>query len=265
MGTVTHATGVQRLSVPSLNRRTSGPTRYNRFDRLAVPSERVTVLLVSLAGDENNWERSSAADQTATGERARDEVVLDQSGDIYAKLLGLPTGRRPPDYYALLGLKPNESDEARIHRAARRQIARLSNLLASDQAEAAQQLMAEIATARAVLTTPARRERYDAKLRAEPDFVARPVTAAASNADGLLPPSAANGVATQAPQNLPPAPPTQEPASSADAAPATPRWANPVEAPPRPPDSPVAAPTTAKALGRGSRRGVQRRAAHPRG
>jgi hypothetical protein len=172
---------------------------------------------------------------------------LDQSHDIYAKLLGLPTGRRPPDYYALLGLKPNESDEARIHRAARRQIARLSNLLASDHAEPAQQLMAEIAMARAVLTTPAARERYEAKLRAEPDFVPRPVTTSASNADGLLPPSTENRVVAQAPQSSPPNLPAQEPASNADAALATPRWANPVEAPPRPPDSPVAAPTTAKA------------------
>ncbi len=45
---------------------------------------------------------------------------MDESCDIYAELLGLPSGRRPPDYYALLGLPPAENDVARIHRAARR-------------------------------------------------------------------------------------------------------------------------------------------------
>ncbi|HVU86415.1 MAG TPA: hypothetical protein VHD36_03775 [Pirellulales bacterium] len=193
---------------------------------------------------------AACSDSSTINKRACGEVPLKESCDIYAELLGLPAGPRPPDYYALLGLRRNEGDIARIHRAARRQIARLSNLLGSDQAEAAQQLMADIATARAVLTTPAARERYDARLREQPDFVPQEATIASSNADGLLPPSVTDRAVVQTPVGA--APDISAPSESvlgrneADAS-AMPRWANPVEAPPLPPDSPVAAPTAAKA------------------
>ena len=62
--------------------------------------------------------------------------------------------------------------------------------MSGDQAPIAQRLMVEIATARAVLTTPTGKDRYDAKLREQPDFVPNAVPAPAAVIEELLPPSA---------------------------------------------------------------------------
>ena len=76
---------------------------------------------------------------------------------------------RPPDFYRLLGAAPFEADPIRINAATKRQVARLSPLLNGPWAEQAKQLIAEIATARAALTSPEVKERYDAKLRNHSD------------------------------------------------------------------------------------------------
>ena len=61
--------------------------------------------------------------------------VLSDDFDMYCELLGLPPGERPPDYYTLLGVTPDEQDAARVHAAAKRRITRLSSLLHGDRAK----------------------------------------------------------------------------------------------------------------------------------
>ncbi len=161
--------------------------------------------------------------------------------DIYAELLGLPPGARPPDYYALLGITSAEVDSQRIHDAARRRIAQLSAHLTGPQAQNVQQLMSEIATARAVLTTPQGRERYDRKLRQLAGSAPATVLPNA-RCDEVLPPRAVDALSqaqtvgetafdAATPRDLLPAP-----------AAGFPRWSRPVEAPPQPPEVSSAAP-----------------------
>jgi hypothetical protein len=45
--------------------------------------------------------------------------------DPYEKWLGIPTDRRPVDYYQLLGIDPEEADDAVIQEAAEQQVAKL--------------------------------------------------------------------------------------------------------------------------------------------
>ena len=94
------------------------------------------------------------------------EVGVGDGFDMYAELLGIEPGLRPPDYYTLIGVPSTESDAARIHAAAKRRITRLSAMLGGERAKFAQKLMGEVATARAVLTTPEVKARYDEKIRA---------------------------------------------------------------------------------------------------
>ncbi|HEY4312137.1 MAG TPA: hypothetical protein VGN12_22000 [Pirellulales bacterium] len=176
------------------------------------------------------------------------EVALDESGDIYAQLLGIAPGRRPPNYYALLAISPSESDAKRIHAAARRQIGRLSPFLGSEHAQAAQQIMAEIATARAVLTAPTGKERYDAKLREQPDFVPNAIRPPEAILEDILPRDEPGPTAIPKSNPMGAAPIIEEQSAEPDdATPKNPRWANEVAPPPLPPNMPAAAPTVAKA------------------
>ena len=86
------------------------------------------------------------------------------AADLYTEWLGIPEGRRPPDYYALLGLPRFCKDKFRIDRAASEALARLDRYqLARDPAkqQALQRMIAEVAKARVGLVDPKRREEYD--------------------------------------------------------------------------------------------------------
>jgi len=87
--------------------------------------------------------------------------------DPYAEFLDLPKGARPPHYYDLLELELFSSDVERIVLAARRQFRKIKPY--EDHPDVArreriQDIMNQIATARAVLTDPARKEEYDQAL-----------------------------------------------------------------------------------------------------
>jgi hypothetical protein len=86
--------------------------------------------------------------------------------DPYRKWLGIPAGQRPPTYYQLLGIAPDESDPEIIEEAAIRQTAHLRNYQSGPHAEECKRLLAEIALARSILLHPARRQEYDSRLRA---------------------------------------------------------------------------------------------------
>jgi hypothetical protein len=191
---------------------------------------------------------------------------LSDHPDIYTELLGIPPGARPPDFYRLLGIAPFEPDPVRISAATKRQVTRLSHLLNGSRAEQVQRLIAEIATARAALTTPEVKERYDAKLRKQPDApwytVVPDVPAASSDPSAPPPPtlptvSPAEPVGGRVPVDaIDPAfvketkiwpcaePVLSEPELDSDR---PLRWAHQVAAPPPLPDLPVGAPTVAKA------------------
>jgi hypothetical protein len=196
-----------------------------------------------------------------TPNTAAREVEVNDGFDMYADLLGIAPGSRPPDYYTLLGVEPSETDAARIHAAAKRRITRLSSLLSGNRGKYAQQLMGEVATARAVLTTPEVKARYDEKLRSQ--GVAVPVVPQVQAPDDgwSAPPADADprplAQTVTMPFGLRPAPLEVGPAPIEPERPASPfqlpaaalvsRWAKTVESPPPTPDLPAALPTMAKA------------------
>ena len=88
--------------------------------------------------------------------------------DPHLEWLGIPTDRRPPTYYQLLGIFPAERDPRRIEEAAARQVEHLREHRFGPYAVECAQLLAEIAQAKATLTDPARRAAYDARLGIQP-------------------------------------------------------------------------------------------------
>jgi len=92
-----------------------------------------------------------------------------QSGDVYAQLLGLPPGARPPDHYSLLGIPLFTSNRRTVEEAAHRRMEHLDRIaLHPDSAtrKAVQRLMTEVAQARVCLVSPLTKAQYDAELSA---------------------------------------------------------------------------------------------------
>ncbi len=86
--------------------------------------------------------------------------------DPYATWLGIPPDRRPPTYYDLLGLAPDESDPEMIEQAALRRMSKVRQHQLGPHSELSQEVLAELARARLILMDPDRRDDYDAKLKA---------------------------------------------------------------------------------------------------
>jgi hypothetical protein len=84
--------------------------------------------------------------------------------DPYELWLDIPSNRRPPTYYDLLGLKPGESDAARIDQAALRRMSRVRQHQVGPHGDQSQEILSELARARLVLLDPDRRADYDAGL-----------------------------------------------------------------------------------------------------
>lgn len=84
--------------------------------------------------------------------------------DPYHKWLGIPKKQRPPTYYQLLGIAPDETDAEVITEAALRQAAHVRNYQASPYAQQCSDLLNEIVQAKSTLLNAARRKEYDARL-----------------------------------------------------------------------------------------------------
>lgn len=87
------------------------------------------------------------------------------SFDPYAQWLQIPSDRRPPTLYDLLGLPALESDIERIRAATLERTALVRRYQLSDKAEAVHQLLGELSRAFDCLTDPTRKQAYDEQLR----------------------------------------------------------------------------------------------------
>ena len=87
--------------------------------------------------------------------------------DPYRRWLGVPSGERPPNHYALLGLSLFEEDPDAIANAADRQMAYVRTHQTGPHAALTQQLLNELAAARVCLLNPPQKARYDAELKAK--------------------------------------------------------------------------------------------------
>src|SRR5262245_7775606 len=85
--------------------------------------------------------------------------------DPYGQWLGIPKDRRPINCYQLLGISPKETDAAAIEEAAETQLRRVRKHQDGPNGEACAKLIKEISQSRNVLTNPAKRKEYDARLR----------------------------------------------------------------------------------------------------
>lgn len=90
-------------------------------------------------------------------------------GDLYTEWLEVPPGKRPPHHYALLGLPVFCKDLPDIEQAARKRLARLDRYAIHPdpkKRDACHRLMNEVARARVVLASPARKRAYEVQLAA---------------------------------------------------------------------------------------------------
>jgi hypothetical protein len=112
--------------------------------------------------------------------------------DPYHRWLAIPKGKRPPNYYQLLGVDSDEADAEVIAEAALRQASHVRTYQTGPHAERCTALLNEIAQARATLLHPDRRREYDARIgrpRAD-DLADSSGSAAARTAAGLADPVA---------------------------------------------------------------------------
>jgi hypothetical protein len=130
--------------------------------------------------------------------------------DVYQAFLGVPPGKRPPNYYELLGLPPFAAEPPVIAEAVEAAKAKLKPFMASSQAMEASRVLGEIEQARKVLLNAASRKEYEQSLRGAPAAVAAPVAAAAPVAPPAMaaqaiqsPPMAAMPVSAVPVQALP--------------------------------------------------------------
>src|SRR5947208_632040 len=84
--------------------------------------------------------------------------------DLYWEWLKVPRERRPPTYFDLLGIGPNEENAAVIEKAAHDQVLRVKDRLDGPRAAEGAKLLQEIAQAKVTLLDPAQRAAYKASL-----------------------------------------------------------------------------------------------------
>lgn len=87
--------------------------------------------------------------------------------DLYAEILGVPAGARPPHFYDLLGLPLFENDGSEIHAGGLRQMRQLKDWQLHKDPEVArgvQELLNEVSRACTTLEIPARKSVYDDEL-----------------------------------------------------------------------------------------------------
>jgi WD40 repeat protein len=86
--------------------------------------------------------------------------------DPYHRWLAIPPGQRPPTYYQLLGITPDETDNEVIEDAALRQTSHVRLYQTGPYASECTALLNELGQARATLLNPDKRRQYDATLPA---------------------------------------------------------------------------------------------------
>ncbi len=116
------------------------------------------------------------------------------AADIYETCLGVAPGKRPPNYYELLGLPLFTNEPPVIAEAVDAAKLKLKPFLASSQAMEAQRVLGELELARKILLNAASRKDYEQSLRAPTAAVSAPT----ASAPAALPPQA------QAPTAAPP-------------------------------------------------------------
>ncbi len=84
--------------------------------------------------------------------------------DPYHKWLGIPKDQRPPTYYQLLGISPQEQDAEAIEEGAIRQTAHVRTYQLGPHAEICKRILGEISKARLTLLDAAKRQEYDQTL-----------------------------------------------------------------------------------------------------
>lgn len=92
-------------------------------------------------------------------------VVNMSNFNPYTAWLRIPADQLPADYYRLLGLKRFETERAKIDAAVEMRVGFLQDVSNGVHVNEAQKLLSEVARARLCLLNPAKREKYDAKLR----------------------------------------------------------------------------------------------------
>lgn len=85
--------------------------------------------------------------------------------DPYHRWLGIPPKHQPPNYYRLLGLELFEDDPDVIRDAAERQIAHVRSYQLGPQRDLSQEILNELATAKACLLNKVEKSCYDLGLR----------------------------------------------------------------------------------------------------
>jgi hypothetical protein len=86
--------------------------------------------------------------------------------DPYHRWLAIPPDQRPPTYYQLLGIAPDEADTEVIEEAALRQTSHVRLYQTGPHASECTALLNEIGQARATLLNPDKRRHYDASFPA---------------------------------------------------------------------------------------------------
>jgi hypothetical protein len=86
--------------------------------------------------------------------------------DPYHRWLAIPKDQRPPTYYQLLGIAPDETDTEVIEEAALRQTSHVRLYQTGPQASECTAILNELGQARATLLNPEKRKQYDATLDA---------------------------------------------------------------------------------------------------
>ncbi len=113
------------------------------------------------------------------------------SFDPYHIWLGIPPDEQPPNHYRLLGLRDFEADPEVIENAADSRMSHVRTFQSGRYAHQSQKLLNELAGARVILLSPAKREAYDKELRArqqpKPDPPKLEPLAAPASADVLQP------------------------------------------------------------------------------
>ena len=85
--------------------------------------------------------------------------------DPYQQWLGIPPSEQPPDHYRLLGIAPLENDSAVILRAIEERTAYVRACAGDQHADALEDLLEDLATAKHLLLNPTFKQQYDLMLR----------------------------------------------------------------------------------------------------
>ncbi len=90
---------------------------------------------------------------------------VEKAFNPYRDWLDIRVSGRPPTFYELLGISPDEPDSKRIHRAATNRYQWVLPHLGGEHDSAVRQILVELMNARICLTDPGRRRQYDRTLR----------------------------------------------------------------------------------------------------